>query len=76
MNNKKGKDSEINDLTRQLESLKIDCENNRNKLLQKKNRLLSKKASNQDINRVNPFNIGQRIIICNNYSGDYGTNTK
>jgi hypothetical protein len=74
MSNNKGKDSDIESITNQLEQLKIDYENNRNKLLLERNKLLTKKKK-QSI-QDNPFKIGHRVIICNNYSGDYGTNAK
>lgn len=76
MSNKKGKDSDIESITNQLERLKIDYETNRNKLLLKKNKLILEKSLQKQSNRDNPFNIGQRVIICNNYSGDYGTSAK
>jgi hypothetical protein len=76
MSNKRVKESDIESITSQLEQLRIDYENNRNKLLKKRNKLIVEKSSKKQLDQVNPFKIGQRVIICNNYSGDYGTNAK
>jgi hypothetical protein len=76
MSNKRVKESDIDDITDQLQQLKIDYENNRKNLLKKRNKLIAQKLSKKQSDQDNPFKIGQRVIICNNYSGDYGTNAK
>ena len=66
-------DKQISELTSQLDKLKIEYNNNRSELLKQRGQLLlrSKKSS-----KGNMFKVGQRVRIINNYSSDYGTNSR
>lgn len=75
MSNQKGNSNNIDEITKELRKLKIDYESQRTRLIQRRNALLIQKQRT-DIVESNPFQIGQRVIICNNYSGDYGSNSK
>ena len=62
-------DKEISDITSQLEKLEIVYNTNRNKLLEQRRKLLVKEKNKNK----NPFKVGQRVRIINNYTRDYGT---
>lgn len=62
-------DKEISDLTSQLEQLEIEYNTNRNRLIERRKKLLVNKKSN-------PFKVGQRVRITNNYTRDYSNNSQ
>jgi hypothetical protein len=75
MSNRNSKRNSIDEITEELRKLEIDYESKRARLIQRRNSLLIQKERS-DKKQSNPFKIGQRVIICNNYSGDYGVNSK
>jgi hypothetical protein len=74
-------EQELENITNQLEILRIEYENNRKSLLRKREKVISnnnhkKVEVTKEKNCINTFKIGQRVQITNNYSRDYGVSGK
>jgi hypothetical protein len=79
----------LKDITTQLETLQIEYNNKRKKLLDQRIKLISKKKNERILTsksmtnskviiteKRNTFKVGQRVKIINNYSGDYSESGK
>ena len=80
---------QLEDITSQLETLRIEYDNNCSKLLKQRAKLVSNRTNSKrlipkstinskviDTSKRNTFKVGQRVRITNHYSGDYGESGK